>query len=199
MNFIDSIRGIVWERGPTWIILNVENTGFFYKIEIPAYSEEVFAQGSSVHVYTYVMKNQLDELIMFGFATREERNLFEMLIKIQGVGISIARNILSTYSPSEFASIVSAEDIESLKDIKGIGEKLARRIIYELKPDFDLRVKQANSNLVLSSIKALEMLGLSRREARKLVKKAIEAGMNDVQSIVTKALQLRGIIGVQEK
>ncbi len=195
MNFIDGLKGKVWERGPTWIILNVENTGFFYKIEIPAYSDELLSEGSQAHIFTYVFRNQQEEFVMFGFLSREERNLFERLLKIQGVGISIARNILSTYSPSEFVAIVSGEDIESLKDIKGIGERLANRIIYELKPDFDLRSEQANSSLILSAIKALEMLGLSRREARKLVKKAIESGMKDVQQVVTKALQLRGIIG----
>ncbi len=195
MNFIDGLKGIVWERGPTWIVLNIENTGFYYKIEIPAYPEDLLTEGSQVHIFTYVFKNPQEELIMFGFLSREERNLFERLLKIQGVGISIARNILSAYSPSEFSAIVSGEDIEGLKDIKGIGERLANRIIYELKPDFDLRAEQVNSSLILSSIKALEMLGLSRREARKLVKKAIEQGFDNVQDVVTKALQMRGIIG----
>ncbi len=199
MNFIDSLKGRVWERGPTWVILNVENTGLYYKIEIPTYPDELLPEGSQVHIFTYVFKNPQEELVMFGFLSREERNLFERLLKIQGVGISIARNILTTYSPSEFATIVAREDVEGLKDIKGIGERLANRIIYELKPDFDLRAEQANSSLVLSAIKALEMLGLSRREARKLVKKAIELGMDDVQQVVTKALQLRGIIGSKEK
>ena len=199
MNFIDSLKGRVWERGPTWVILNVENTGLYYKIEIPTYPDEQLPEGGQVHIFTYVFKNPQEELVMFGFLSREERSLFERLLKIQGVGISIARNILSTYSPSEFATIVARKDVEGLKDIKGIGERLANRIIYELKPDFDLRAEQANSSLVLSAIKALEMLGLSRREARKLVKKAIESGMDDVQQVVTKALQLRGIIGSKEK
>ena len=116
--------------------------------------------------------------MLFGFYSKEERELFLLLITVSGIGGNTARMILSAYSPAELISIISQGNVNSLKSVKGIGLKTAQRVIVDLKDklpsaggsgELQLDLGVNNSQVAEEAVSALTMLGFNTQASSKVV------------------------------
>ena len=123
------IHGTVAELTPTYAVLDAAGVGYYLNISLETYSAIEHAEQAKLFVHHIVRE---DAQLLYGFATRVERELFRLLLGVSGVGGNTARTILSTYSPSELQGIISAGNAVLLKNVKGLGLKTAQKIIVEL-------------------------------------------------------------------
>lgn len=199
---IEYIRGIVDELTPTQAIIEAKS-GVGYALSISLNTYTAIQNKNEVRLFVYEVIRE-DAYLLFGFATRTERELFELLISISGVGGQTARMILSAFMPADLANIVQSEDVRSLKSVKGIGPKAAQRIIVELKD------KMANfmgsgtasqtaegANVTVSSpvvdeaVQALAVLGFSPAPTQKVVMQIVKDDPSiPVEGIIKKALKM---------
>ena len=127
---IDYIKGQIIELTPTELIL--ENHGIGYSILISLQTYEVFQPQNQVVAYIHHYLRE-DEELFFGFATKDERELFRLLIGVSGIGVASARMMLSALTSEEIRQAILAENVNKLKSVKGIGLKSAQRLVLELK------------------------------------------------------------------
>lgn len=125
---IGFIRGEVIGRSQEKIMLEVDGIG--YDITVPE-NFPLGKKGMEMEVYTYTYVRE-DVLELFGFETREEKNLFQELLEVSGIGPKVALNIISTLSPQRLVSAVLNEEVSTLKEVNGIGPKSGQRLILEL-------------------------------------------------------------------
>ncbi len=127
---IDYIKGNIAEINPTEVVL--ENNGIGYRILISLQTYEGLNGKLEVKVYIHHYLRE-DEELYYGFSTKDERELFRLLISVSGIGASTARMMLSSLTSDEIRNAILAEDLNKIKSIKGIGTKSAQRLILELK------------------------------------------------------------------
>lgn len=127
---IDYIKGHLAELTPTYAVIEAGGVGYSLFVSLNTYS--AIQQKKEVKLYAFESIRE-DAYLLYGFVSREERDLFILLISVSGVGASTARTILSAYSPAELVNIISSENAALLKTVKGIGLKTAQRIIVDLK------------------------------------------------------------------
>lgn len=171
---IDYIKGQIVELTPTELIL--ENTGIGYSILISLQTFEAF-QGktqATAYIHHYIRE---DEELYFGFATKDERELFRLLISVSGIGVASARMMLSTLTSEEIRQAILAEDVNRIKSVKGIGLKSAQRLVLELK-DKVVKGEGSAENALFPSINsaiqeeattALVMLGFTKANIGKVL------------------------------
>ena len=194
---ISYVKGTLVEKTPARIV--VESAGVGYEILVPLSSFDVIGEvGSQVKIYTYFHVRE-DSHTLFGFATPEERKLFQMLISVSGIGPRSALTILSGVSVEDFCEAIVTEQVDFLTAISGIGKKTAQRLIVELKnriSDVRVRVevgarKPGMQSMISEAVQALVSLGFPRASARKAVEKCIsEADRElDVEELIRGALR----------
>ncbi len=127
---IDYIKGQIIELTPTELVL--ENHGIGYSILISLQTYEAFQLQTQAVAYIHHYIRE-DEELFYGFATKDERELFRLLIGVSGIGVASARMMLSTLSSEEIRQAILAGDVNRIKSVKGIGLKSAQRLILELK------------------------------------------------------------------
>jgi holliday junction DNA helicase RuvA len=126
------VAGEVYVRRPDHVVIETAS-GVGYRLAVSAETlRQVPAAGESVSLLTHLVVRE-DALSLFGFATEEERDLFLLLIGVQGVGPKMAQAVLSGGSPRELISSVAAGDVKRLTAVPGIGKRTAERIIVELR------------------------------------------------------------------
>ena len=152
---IDYIKGQITELSPTEIIIETFGIGYRILISLQTYEGFNGKKDATVYIHHYLRE---DEELYYGFATKDERELFRLLIGVSGIGASTARMMLSSLTADEIRNAIIAEDINKIKSIKGIGLKSAQRLILELK---DKVVKGAGTALV--------MLGFTKANVTKAV------------------------------
>jgi Holliday junction DNA helicase RuvA len=197
---IEYIRGIIDELTPTETVLEANGVGYKLAISLNTYSALQGKSEARLYVYESIRE---DAYQLFGFATKREREIFELLISISGVGGQTARTILSAYSPAELASIISNEQANMLKSVKGIGPKAAQRIIVELKDKISLdmtvggqqtadsKVQAADNKVVKEAVAALTMLGFSPAPTQKVVLQLVKDTPSlTVEQIIKQALKM---------
>lgn len=199
---IEYIRGIVDELTPTQAIIEAKS-GVGYALSISLNTYTAIQNKNEVRLFVYEVIRE-DAYLLFGFATRTERELFELLISISGVGGQTARMILSAFTPADLANIVQSEDVRSLKSVKGIGPKAAQRIIVELKDKManfmgsgtaSQTAEGANvtesSPVVDEAVQALAVLGFSPAPTQKVVMQIVKDDPSiPVEGIIKKALKM---------
>lgn len=168
---IDYIKGRTVELTPTDMV--VECYGIGYRILISLQTYEGFNGKDDVTVYIHHYLRE-DEELYYGFSTKDERELFRLLIGVSGIGASTARMMLSSLTAEEIRNAIIAEDINKIKSIKGIGLKSAQRLILELKDKVvkgagaDTSVFQnATNSTVEEAATALVMLGFTKPNVNK--------------------------------
>jgi len=190
----DYIRGSVTELTPTYISIDNNGIGYLVNISLNTYSN--LKPGAEATVYVHQVIRE-DAYLLFGFATKDEREMFRLLISISGVGAGTARVILSSLTPDDVASAIAIADVRTLQNIKGIGEKTAQRIVVELRDKVNkfsrkegLSFLQAGSGTE-EAITALIMLGFSKQAVEKVVMKiaGAEKGLS-VEDIIKRALKV---------
>ncbi len=133
---IGSVRGTVLERSPTGEVL-VEVGGVGYRALVPLRTVPSLQPGGSAFLFTHLHVRD-DAMVLFGFATREERDTFEVLIGASGVGPKLALAILSVHSPAELRRALLDDDLGALTDVPGVGKRTAQRLLVELKPRLEV-------------------------------------------------------------
>jgi Holliday junction DNA helicase RuvA len=171
---IDYIKGQIVELTPTELIL--ENAGIGYSILISLQTYEAFQQQTQAVAYIHHYIRE-DEELYYGFATKDERELFRLLIGVSGIGVASARMMLSTLTSEEIRQAILAEDVNKIKSVKGIGLKSAQRLVLELKDKIvkgegsadTVLFKADNSALADEATTALVMLGFSKANIAKVM------------------------------
>ena len=195
---IDYIKGTVAELTPTRVV--IDNHGIGYRIEISLQSYEALEKKTEATVFIYHYFRQREDIEMYyGFATRDERELFELIISVSGIGVNSARMMLSSFSAEELREAILSEDVNRIKSVKGIGLKSAQRLILELK---DKIVKgegsspevlfQATSNEAIEeATRALTMLGFAKPNVNKAIQTILKKNPSaKVEEIIKLALKM---------
>ena len=194
---IDYINGKIAELTPTFAV--VDNNGIGYGVEISLVTYQALDGKESAKVFIYQAVNQRDSTeVMYGFASKDERELFKLIIGVSGIGAASARMILSSLTPDELRDAILSENITRLKSIKGIGLKSAQRMVLELKDkivkgegaESPTLVAVDNNADIEEASSALMMLGFSRPN----IQKAIQAVLKEepgakVEKIIKESLK----------
>lgn len=195
---ISSLRGKLVRKNPTFLVVDVNGVGYAVNIPLSSY-QKVGAVGSEVYLLTYLHVRE-DILQLYGFTSEEERNLFQMLISISGVGPKLAQSILSGISAEDFKNAIAKNDIDALTAVSGVGRKTAQRLIVELKEKFGdaqedlseiIPTKQMESTLVEEAVLALVSLGYKRPKAQAAVRRVLEGTTESlpVEEVIKQALR----------
>lgn len=192
---IEYIKGSLVEITPTDMILECHGIGYKMLISLQTYEALNNMSETTVYIHHYLRE---DEELYYGFATKDERELFRLLIGVSGIGAATARMMLSSLTSDEIRNAILAEDINKIKSIKGIGLKSAQRLILELK---DKVVKGAGSdNTALfqtsspgvadEAATALVMLGFTKANVNKAVAAVLkESPTASLEEIIKAALK----------
>lgn len=198
---ITYLRGLLSELSPTNAIIDCGGVGYLVGISLNTYSA-LSTQSGEVKLHTIQIIRE-DSHQLYGFASKDERELFVLLTSVSGIGPNTARVILSQYNTQELGSILSLGQVDALKAVKGIGLKTAQRIILELKGKLKLDDTDLNSQALGNgsaattsktseeAISALKMLGYPEAAAQKTVRTLISTSpLLNVEDIIKQALKL---------
>ncbi len=162
---IEYIRGIVDELTPTQAVIEANGVGYSLLITLNTYTA---IQGKGeVRLFVYESIRE-DAYQLYGFHTRQEREIFVLLLGVSGVGGQTARMVLSAFTPADMAGIVQSEDVRTLKSVKGIGPKAAQRIIVDLSDKMNVLLTNASGG-------GAEGTGLHTPAERETVEEAVQA------------------------
>ena len=192
---IDYIKGEIIELTPTDIVLECHGIGYNILISVQTYSALEGKKDAIIYIHHYLRE---DEELYYGFATKEERKMFRLLIGVSGVGAATARMMLSSLSVDEIQNAILAEDVSRIKSVKGIGLKSAQRLILELKDkvvkggetDMTALFAKADNKASEEATTALIMLGFTKVNVNKAVNAVLkEDPTATVENIIRKSLQ----------
>ncbi|MDA9689949.1 Holliday junction branch migration protein RuvA [Betaproteobacteria bacterium] len=181
---INRILGIIVERNPSVVIVDVGGVGYEIGIPVSTFSK-LPPIGEKVLLFTHLYIRE-DSHQLFGFLEEMERSLFGKIIKVSGIGPRVGLAILSTISPASLVSYIENRNTENLCQIPGIGKKTAERMILELNGKIETLPENTNDNEEL--VQALLSLGYSEKEVRSTVS-TIEYKLT-IQEKIKKALKL---------
>lgn len=193
---IGFIKGSVFDTSEGIILL--ENNGIGYEIAVSNTTLAQISGSQQVMLFTYLNVRD-DGLFLYGFATKEEKNMFLKLISISGVGPKVALGILSGIELNNLIIAIISSDAKTLSKIKGIGKKTAERIILELRESLDVdgsllfeggsyEPLEAMDKDALDAIGALRGLGIGQKEAVNAVK-AAKAKASSIEELISIALR----------
>ena len=171
---IDYIKGQIIELTPTELILECGGIGYSILISLQTFEALQLKTQAVAYIHHYIRE---DEELYFGFATKDERELFRLLIGVSGIGVASARMMLSSLTSEEIRQAILSEDIHKIKSVKGIGLKSAQRLVLELKDkivkgastDTPSIFKTDNNALVDEATTALVMLGFTKANINKVL------------------------------
>jgi len=189
------IRGKIVEKNPAYAIIETQGIGYLLNISIHTYS--LITENEHCTLYTHLVVRE-DDMLLFGFAEKEERELFRQLISVSGVGVSTARIILSSLSPHEICRAIAEGNSPLLQSIKGIGTKTAQRIIIDLKDKLSRellpqeKVGFMHNTKKEEALSGLIILGFPKMVAERALIKIIESegtGLS-VEQLIKQALKI---------
>ena len=169
------IKGTISGLTPAGVVVEAGGIGYFLHISVNTYSRINGKENSKLFLHQVVRE---DAQLLYGFADKDERDFFRMLISVNGIGAAIAIMMLSSYLPDDLRNAIVTENVNLLKSIKGIGAKTAQRVIIELKDKVgkgvasDKIFKTGDSVVRNEALSALEMLGFN--------KKAVENSLDQI-------------------
>jgi len=173
---IAHLRGRILEKNPSRVILEAAGVGYEVAISVGSFSE-LPAEGSEVSFYIYTHVRE-DTLALYGFLRRDEKQLFERLISVSGIGPKLAITILSGIAADSLVAALRGSDLTALTRIPGVGKKTAERMVLELRDKLDgliaAPVAPPASRMEEDVVSALVNLGYQRPAAEQAVKRAVE-------------------------
>ena len=176
---IEYVKGALTDLTPTYAVVEASGVGYGLNITLNTFSALQNKQDAKLYVYESIRE---DAYMLFGFSTKQEREMFLLLITVSGVGAGTARMILSAMSPAELCDVISTGNERMLKTVKGIGLRTAQRIIVDLKDKIassgiaaelpTAAVSQGpalNNDVKDEAVGALTMLGFAPAPSAKVV------------------------------
>lgn len=190
---ISFLRGRFVEKSPTHVWMDVNGVGYELHISLNTFSK--VQQKEEGLLYTILLIRE-DAHLLYGFSDLSERDLFQQLISVSGVGASTARVMLSYLKPEELVQAIVQGNVKALESIKGIGKKTAERLVLELKDKLaKITPVSNNSPLINNSLQqdalnALTALGIPKQAASLAVEKTLKANPEmGVEDLVKMALR----------
>jgi len=185
------IKGELIEVSPTFAVVDCGGIGYKINISVNTYSEISSQKDTLLYIYQVVRD---DALLLYGFAKKEERSMFKLLISVSGIGSNTAIVMLSSLTVDEVSSAINTDNVGVIKSVKGIGLKTAQKVIIELKDK--ISVSSASSLIFASnSIKdealmALVTLGYNKVLAGKVLDKLIASSrITTVEELIKMAFK----------
>lgn len=176
---IEYIKGEIAELSPATAVVECHGVGYAISISLNTYAAIQGKKECKLYIYEAIRE---DAYLLYGFADKQERELFLLLISVSGIGGNTARMILSALSPSELINVISTENANLLKSVKGIGLKTAQRVIVDLKDKIKtggmaagnagvqgMIAAGANTQVQEEAVAALTMLGFAQAPSQKVV------------------------------
>lgn len=187
------IEGEIVEKTPASLVIQAGFVAYQLNISVNTYSK-IGDQAKGRFFVHHVVRE--DAQMLYGFADKEEREIFRLLISVSGVGANTARLILSSMAPSEVKTSILSGNVAALQNIKGIGAKSAQRIIVDLRDkvgkadESDELFDQEGNTVREEALSALVALGFPRKTVDKSLSKVIKEGDFTVEELVKRALKL---------
>lgn len=194
---IGYLKGKIMDLSPDYAL--IENGGVGYEVTITNTAFSALSGKTEGEIYTYLQVRE-DGLSLFGFSSRQEKEMFLKLISVSGVGPKMAIGVFSFMNVEQIVTAIATSDVKALSKAKGLGKKTAERIILELRERVGSiaasPVESGNSPVVVpvsngdeDAVVALMTLGFKRDECARAIAKAREQGAKDVEEIIMLALK----------
>ena len=196
---ISYIKGILEDMSPGMVV--VDNHGIGYQMMGPMRGESFPKIGQEIKIYTHMHVRE-DDVSLFGFLSKEEKEAFELLIGVNGIGPKVGLSVLSTLSVYELKMAVISEDVKTISKTPGLGPKGAKKLILELKDKLSFEELEEDgvgaeifdtsadsSDSVMITIEGLVSLGYSKSEAAIAVNKVEDAKDLTPEELLKKALK----------
>jgi Holliday junction DNA helicase RuvA len=190
---INYIKGTITEINPTSVTIETGGIGYFVNISVNTFSKLDGKSEFKILVHEVIRE---DAHLLFGFADKEERDIFRLLISVTGIGANTARMMLSSLNPVEVEKAIIESNVNVLKSVKGIGLKTAQRVIVDLK---DKVGKHSGAGEIFTfedntkreeALSALVMLGFAKSAVSKVLEKIIREEKNlTVEDLIKRALK----------
>jgi Holliday junction DNA helicase RuvA len=177
------VKGKLVEKTPTYAVVDCSGLAYLLHISLTTFSQ--LPDQELCLLFTHLVVRE-DAHVLYGFATKDERETFRMLINVSGVGAGTARMILSSLTTHEIAEAVLSNNVAALKRVKGVGDKTAQRIIIDLKGKFD--TAQISPELFVGmhntarseALTALTLLGFARSVSEKAMDKVLKSNGSEL-------------------
>ena len=196
---ISYIKGILEDMSPGMVV--VDNHGIGYQMMVPMRGESFPKIGQEIKIYTHMHVRE-DDVSLFGFLSKEEKEAFELLIGVNGIGPKVGLSVLSTLSVYELKMAVISEDVKTISKTPGLGPKGAKKLILELKDKLSFEELEEDgvgaeifdtsadsSDSVMITIEGLVSLGYSKSDAAIAVNKVEDAKDLTPEELLKKALK----------
>ena len=190
---ITHIKGRLSEKSPTNVVIETNGIGYWINISLTTFSQ--IPDQENIKLFTHLQIKE-DSHSLYGFYTQKEREIFRLLISVSGVGTSTARTMLSSLTPEQVIDAISSNNVSIVQSVKGIGSKTAQRLIIELRDkvlkiyDIDEAFVDSNNTTREEALSALEVLGINKKSAERLVDKIIKDNLDiTVEEIIKETLK----------
>jgi len=187
------IKGSVTSLTPAGVVVEAGDIGYFVHISLTTYTQLHGSENAKLFLHQTIRE---DAHILYGFAEKDEREIFRLLISVNGIGANTAIMMLSSHKPDELRHAILNENVGLLKNIKGIGIKTAQRVIIDLKDKVgkvtagDLLFRSDENMVRTEAVSALEMLGFNKKAVEKLVDQILkEQPAIPVENLIKLALK----------
>ena len=188
------ITGKIAEKSPTYVILDNQGIGYFINITLNTFTAIGEKEEAKLYVHEQILE---DAHNLFGFYSAKERDLFELLISVSGVGCNTARLILSSLTVNELSNAIANDDVKTIQAVKGIGAKTAQRIVIDLKDklkknDFPTEIfAVANNTIKSEALSALTILGFGKAAVDKVLDRLLKQMPDaNVETLIKEALKI---------
>ena len=199
---IEYIKGILTDLNPTEAVIEAAGVGYGIAITLPSYSALVGSEDKEVKLFiTEIIREDTHEV--YGFVTKTERQIFELLMTVSGIGAATARMILSAFTAEELRMLIATGNAKAMAKVKGLGTKTAERIIVDLKDkaikldlggdptEIPMLDVEAESGVKAEAISALTMLGFAANASGKAVDKILKTDPSlKVEAVIREALKM---------
>tara|TARA_B100000401_G_C52811972_1_gene724361 strand:- start:3011 stop:3586 length:576 start_codon:yes stop_codon:yes gene_type:complete len=189
---IGRLNGKLIEKTPTDLLIECGGVGYEVKISLNTFTS--LSDNESICIYTKLIVRE-DAQILYGFNSKEEREMFNQLISVSGIGPNTAMIMLSSLTPTEIAHAIQSENVTLIQSVKGIGAKTAQRVIVDLKGKSMIvessveNITEKSNTIHFDALSALVSLGFDKRAAEKALNKANVENAT-LESLIKEALKV---------
>ena len=189
---ITQLNGRLIEKNPTSLVIDCGGVGYEVKISLNTFAAIGAEEAIKIHTKFIVRE---DAQLLYGFAEPIEREMFNHLVSVSGIGPNTAMIMLSSLVPEEIANAIQTEDVRTIQSIKGIGAKTAQRVIVDLKDKMlkmtfsTENIFSANNTSHFDALTALISLGFDKKSAEKAIDK-VSTGEESVEKLIKEALKI---------
>lgn len=193
------IKGKLTHRTPTFVFVEAQGIGYQVFISLHTFEKIKDAKECVLFIRTVVKNenNNVSAFLLYGFYEENERDLFEKLLSVSGVGSSTAIMMLSTYSAAEIVGAIINKNVGLIKSVKGIGPKSAERIILELKdklntlPQFEQEIGVIDNTIREEALTALVSLGFNKNTCVNIINKILtkDSSISTVEELIKHSLK----------